>query len=111
MGDYPLVAIKIKQYGELKMKIEVILTGTRYYNGFPCLDLGGEVRIEFDEENEYSDNAFGVFTLGGLRIGSVAENPLYIPRGFRRCRRRKGESLNRREAAAIVCFSSRESGD
>lgn len=62
------------------MEIEIILTGTKYYRGFPCLDLGGEVRIEFDEQNEYSDNAFGVFTLGGLRIGSVAENPRYIPR-------------------------------
>lgn len=62
------------------MQIEIVLTGTKYYNGFPCLDLGGEVRIEFDEQNEYSDNAFGVFTLGGLRIGSVAENPRYIPR-------------------------------
>ena len=80
MGNYPLVAIKIKQYGELKMKIEVILTGTRYYNGFPCLDLGGEVRIEADEENAYSNNAFSISTLGGLRIGSVAENPRYIPR-------------------------------
>lgn len=62
------------------MQIELILTGTKYYRGFPCLDLGGEVRIEFDEGNEHSNNAFGVFTVGGLQIGSVAENPRYIPR-------------------------------
>ena len=62
------------------MQIEVITTGTKYYDGLKAIDVNSKVDVRFDASNLYSNNAFSVSTLGGLRIGSVAENPSYIPR-------------------------------
>jgi len=59
---------------------EVITTGVKYYQGISAFDINMEVVVEFDSENTYSQNAFSVLDTNGVKLGSVAENPHYIPR-------------------------------
>ena len=62
------------------MQKEVIVTGVKHYKGINAFDVGNEVVVEFDSENPYSNNAFSVSDKNKARLGSVAENPSYIPR-------------------------------
>ena len=62
------------------MQKEVIVTGVKHYKGINAFDVGNEVVVEFDSENPYSNNAFKVSDKNKARLGSVAENPSYIPR-------------------------------
>ena len=60
------------------MKINCCIVGTRYANGFECLDENAEVKLVLEPENAYSRYAIRVETEGGLKIGMVGEN--YIPK-------------------------------
>ena len=62
------------------MQKEVIVTGVKHYKGISAFDVGKNVVVEFDKENPYSNNAFSVSDIDKARLGSVAENPSYIPR-------------------------------
>ena len=62
------------------MQKEVIVTGVKHYRGISAFNVGKNVVVEFDGENPYSNNAFSVSDIDKARLGSVAENPSYIPR-------------------------------
>ena len=62
------------------MQKEVIVTGVKHYKGIAAFNVGKNVVVEFDKENPYSHNAFSVSDIDKARLGSVAENPSYIPR-------------------------------
>ena len=62
------------------MQKEVVVTGVKHYKGINAFDVDMEVVVEFDGENPYSNNAFKVLDGGNVQLGSVAENPSYIPR-------------------------------
>lgn len=62
------------------MQKEVVVTGVKHYKGISAFDVDMKVVVEFDGENPYSNNAFKVLDGGNVQLGSVAENPSYIPR-------------------------------
>lgn len=62
------------------MQKEIIVTGVKYYQGINAFDIDMQVEIVFDDNNNYSNNAFKVLDTNGVQLGSVAENPHYIPR-------------------------------
>ena len=62
------------------MQKEVIVTGIKYYQGINAFEVNQNVVVEFDSENPFSNNAFSVFDESKGKLGSIAENPSYIPR-------------------------------
>ena len=62
------------------MQKEVIVTGIKYYQGISAFEVNQNVVVEFDSENPFSNNAFSVFDESKGKLGSIAENPSYIPR-------------------------------
>ena len=61
------------------MQREVIVTGVKHYKGITAFDVGMKLEVEFDGINPFSNCAFSV-SEKGVRLGSVAENPSFIPR-------------------------------
>ena len=62
------------------MQKEVIVTGVKHYKGISAFDIDMKVVVEFDGQNPYSHNAFKVLDGVNIQLGSIAENPSYIPR-------------------------------
>ncbi|WP_406536996.1 hypothetical protein [Methanobrevibacter sp.] len=61
------------------MQKEVIVTGVKHYKGISAFNVGMNLEVEFDGINPFSNCAFSV-SEKGVRLGSVAENPAFIPR-------------------------------